>query len=527
MTQAAASGNNGVATYAEGNGSSETIASRFHEVAQRFPDRTALVSEAWRPKYAELDAAANGLAREIIAAGGAIGDRAVVFMQHDAPIVAVMLALIKAGRIVVVLNLGDPSSRLQQILEEVDPTLIVADAVHAERSREFATTARRVLEVGIPPLPPLPQANDACVPPDDLAYLIFTSGTAGRPKGVMQTYRNLLHQVHKYTSGCGLRSDDRIALFASLGSGQGMSTAWCALLNGATLYPYPIAVNGVAQLADWIDTHRITYCVWTSSLFRTFISALPNGRRLPHVRVVRLGAETATDTDFEAFSNHFADDCALVHTFSSSETGNVTQFSLTKKDRIATGRLPAGRPADGMEVSIVDELGRSAPPGDIGEIVVRSKYLSPGYWRNDDLTSKHFWADADAERGRCFRGGDLGRLTNDGLLIHMGRKDSAVKVHGNRVELCEVEDAVRALRAVDAAVVIPADNRSGDTELIVYFTRRRGEASSSIEMRRELGERLPAYMIPTALVELDRMPLLPNGKLDRDALRPWGFLVIA
>jgi amino acid adenylation domain-containing protein len=496
----------------------DSIVTRFESIARRFPGRVALASDAWQSTYSELNNTADRWAQDFTALGGLPGDRAVVLMRHDAPIIAAVLAVLKAGRIVVVLNPTDPLARLRQSLEHCDPSLIVTDSANADRTGQLSTDQRRVYVVDRLAARHSTPSIDLRAEPDDIAYIIYTSGSTGRAKGVMQSHRNLLHQVDKYTLGIGLRPDDRIALFATLGSGQGMSTAWGTLLNGAALYPFQIMEKGVATLADWLDEHRITVCICATSLFRSLMSAMPVGRRLPHVRIVRLGAESATNSDVEAFRNHFADDCTLIHTFSSSETGNVTQHKLKHGDVVEKGRLPVGRPAIGMDVSIVDAQGRRVATGEIGEIVVRSEFLSPGYWRDETLTAKHFFADGSLNDMRCFRGGDLGCLRADGSLIHMGRNDHQIKLSGHRIDLGEIEATLNQCPGVHHNAVLSHGTAGQDSILVAFVVADSETRLDGDQLRTFVAGRLPPYMVPKRVIQLNQLPLLPNGKINRPTL---------
>lgn len=494
----------------------DTIPAHFQRQAVRYPDQRAIGSGSWRCTYAELDAVANCLAHNVITCGGVRGDRIAVLLRHDSPLIAAVLAVLKAGRTVVVLNPTDPPARLVQVLEDADTRLIVTESQHRPLAEQIARkeTVHCLGDLFPGPAVPPPKVG---VAPDDLAFLVYTSGSTGRPKAVMQTHRNIVHNVCiRLCRRLGLRPDDRVPLLASLSGGNGMGTTWFALLNGATLCPFPIVEKGVTGLADWMRTEGITVYVSAASVFRHFMRTLADDERLSQVRWVRLASEPATDEDVALFRKHFSADCILFHTLASSETGNSCQFQLTAADTVASGRLPIGRPATDVSILLLDEEGREVAPGQAGEIVIQSAYLSPGYWRNEALTAERFSGTGAA---RVFRSGDLGRRTSDGLLVFAGRKDDRVKVRGYRIETSEIEDALVRLPGVERAVVGTRTRSDNELQLVAYIVPRSGASTSAAMLRRGLRALLPAHMIPAGFVILDTFPLTPHGKIDREKLR--------
>lgn len=495
----------------------QSIPARFDRVAVRHSSRIALGSGGWQPTYAELNVTANRLAHALISQGGAKGDRVAILMQHDTPLIAVALAALKAGRVVVVLNPTDPPARLRETLEDAQANFVVTDSVNCQLASQVAPQGRGVIRFEEQSQGPS-HNPEIEIAPGDLAFLIYTSGSTGRPKGVMQTHRNILHNVLRHSQGMGLCAEDRIILLASMSGGQGLGTTWCALLNGAALCPFSAMERGVVGLADWLATNNITVYVSSASVFRHFIKTLGDSGLFPKVRLVRLASEPATSNDFAAYQKHFPDDCVLLSTYSSSETGSITQQPFLKGDRVAQGRLPVGRPKAGIEFLLWDEHGREVRGGETGEIVVKSRYLSPGYWRNESLTIERFSPAHEREDVHLFRSGDLGRLMPDGSLMFMGRRDNQVKIHGYRIETSEIEEALTAQPEVEGAVACARTTANNDTQLNAYVVLQAGQTCDAETLRRRLRDVLPGYMIPSGFVFLDSFPLTPHGKVDRQAL---------
>jgi amino acid adenylation domain-containing protein len=496
----------------------QSIVTRFERISALYPSRTALGSGAWQPTYAELNALANRLAHALLSHSGAPADRVAVLMRHDSPLFAAVLGVLKAGRIVVTLNPTDPPIRLAQVLKEAEPGLMVTDSSNNALAEQIAPHECKVIRLEEHSTGPVHNPQ-ILIAPDQTAFLIYTSGSTGRPKGVMRTHRNTLHNVLQLTRGMDLRDQDRIILLAALSGGQGTATTWCALLNSAALCPFPIMEKGVTGLADWMIDHRITVYVSAASVFRHFMRTIDDQTLFPAVRIVRLGSEPATPNDFANYRKHFADGSVLIHTLSSSETGNITQCRLTHIDHIADGPLPLGEPVDGVEILLLDEQGREVSTGETGEIAVRSRHLSPGYWRNESLTLERFSGGAGPNNLRVFRSGDLGRRTADGLFTFMGRKDARVKIHGYRIEISEIEDLLTRAPEVEKAVVCVRQTRNDDSQLAAYVVLRAGQKSTAEKLRNILRASLPRHMVPASFVFLESFPLTAHGKIDREKLR--------
>jgi amino acid adenylation domain-containing protein len=500
-----------------------SLAEVFERVAATHGHHTALVSNHWCPSYTELNATANGLARTIIARGGEPGDRVAILMDHDAPAIAAIVAVLKASRIVVALNPTHPAARLRELIEDCDPSVVLTDAPLRTLAAQVAGPQRAILqfeEAGGR------QSGDnlpIVLPPQQVAVLGYTSGSTGLPKGVMMTHRQILRNVLIHTEAMEYSSNDRIPLFGSVSGAQGMIAVWCTLLNAAALYPFPVISKGVTGLSDWMGRCGISIYISSASIFRSFVKTLDADFRFAAVRAVRLASESVTSEDFNLFQLHFRDDCWFVHTLSSTETCNIAWSRYLRRDKIPEGRLPVGMVSKGQELLILDEVGTPVARGETGEVVVRSRYLAAGYWRNPQLTRKRFSDDLDGS-SRLFRTGDYGRINASGQLEFCGRRDDRVKIRGNRIALSEIEEALHRVGGIDRAVVETLPQVGREPVLAGFVTVRSGQSWSQHELRRALRALLPEHMVPSKFVFLDQLPLTSTGKLDRRALReehPW------
>ncbi len=497
-------------------GADGSIPTAFEQVAAKYPTRLAVCSDTWRATYDELNATANRIAHALIRRGGAPGDRIAVLMRHDAPQVAAVLGIVKAGRIVVTLNPSEAPARLVQVIEDATPALILTDDPRAAAAIAAETSAVLSYEDAIVDGPT--SNPDIALDADATAHLVFTSGSTGRPKGVQQTHGQILHQTRGYTQATLLTCDDRLTLLGALTGGHGVGTMWTALLNGAALFPFVVADNSTVALVEWLTRHDITAYFSSVSLFRHLMKSLDDNVRFPTMRVVRLSSEAATAEDFRTFQRRFSGACSFVHTLASSEIGLIAYLRLSHRDVVAEGRIPVGRPVDGVEIGLIDDRGRPVARGHVGEIVARSHHVSSGYWRDDALTSKRYAQASNGEGQRIVHTGDLARFDANGMLEFLGRKDSRIKIRGYSVEPAEVESAILKAPGVDQSCVTAFTGPSGQPQLAAYVVLRSGYPHDVQSLRQVLRTRLPSYMLPSAFVFVDAFPLTAHGKIDRAGL---------
>jgi len=218
------------------------------------------------------------------------------------------------------------------------------------------------------------------------------------------------------------------------------------------------------------------------------------------------------------YKKHFSRNCIFVSRLGSTECGGIRNYFVDKESLITDNNIPAGFPTDGLQVLLLDEESREVGSNEIGEIAIQSRYLSPGYWRQPELTQAMFLPGPEGGDQRIYLTGDMGYMLSDGCLFHLGRKDFQVKVRGYRVEVAEIEMTLQDLDCVKEAVVIGREAQANDVRLVAYVTLRGKELVAGEQLRRCLLEKLPDYMIPSTFVTLEGLPLTPNGKVDRLAL---------
>ena len=493
----------------------QSLTARFEEQARRFPGRVALASPRMTLTYAELDARANRIARGVRDRfGESQGGGVALLFDHDAVVISAMLGVLKAGSYYVALDPAYPRARLEQTLHDSEVGLVLTD----RRNLALAPALAGPLQVvDVEAL----DASDRALPsrsgPGDLALLLYTSGSTGAPKGIVQSHRNVLHDTMHYTNRGRFTHEDRLLLISSVSFAASLRTIYTALLNGASLHPFDVNTEGFPRLAQWMREQAITIYRSVPTVFRYFASTLTGTDQFPALRLLYLGGEPVSGTDVELYRRHFGRGCVLVNRLGSTETLTYRSCFIDHDTPIPDGPVPVGYPVPGKEVLIVDADGCPVPPGEAGEIVVRSRYLSPGFWRQPERTRAVFALDPDDLDVRRYRTGDLGRLEADGCLFHLGRIDFEVKIRGHRVEMPGVETALRAVDGVRDAVVV-AQRRGQHDALVAYIVPTTPRAPDVSTLRRVLAGQLPDYMVPATYVVLDALPLLPSGKVDRRAL---------
>jgi amino acid adenylation domain-containing protein len=461
--------------------------------------------------YRDLDLISNGIAGAVVAAGVEPGHPVALLFEHDALAIAAMLGVLKAGAVYTPLDAAYPPLRQEFILRDSQSRLILTEKRYTAVAE--ALSRDRVPVVNAEAIDPTDVRLNARPGPDDGALIMYTSGSSGQPKGVLQTHANVLHDAWHYTYSGHFIPEDRFVLLSSMSFADSIRTIYSSLLNGATLCPFDLH-DGRGSLADWLVDQCITVYRSVPTVFRHFTDQLSGAEGFPHLRLLYLGGESVLRTDVERYRRFFPPTCVLVNRLGATETLTFRMHFLDHDTPFDGPLVPVGYPVPDYDLLLVDESGQMVRTGEVGEMVVRSRYLSPGYWGQPDRTATSFRSDPQDPRVRTYRTGDLGRFQPDGCLVHLGRKDSQVKIRGHRVETAEVEAVLVGLPAIREAAVV-AETRGVDQRLVAYVVARTPPGPGVGSLRRQLATRLPDYMIPSIFVVLDALPHLPNGKLSR------------
>ncbi len=495
----------------------ESLAARFARIAARHRDRPAIVTTRAARTYGELDATSARIAHALLAAGGPGVESVAVLLDGDVEAAETFVGAFRAGKRYVPIDPRLPDARAATILEDCQARIVLTDAAHLSRAVALAPAGMHVADVTAldrawPDTPP-----PAAIDPDTDVWIVYTSGSTGQPKGLVQTHRNLMQYLWVYANGFRMTPEDRLTSLFGLAVNGGLHDLLISLSTGGCFCPWHPARDGVAGVGAWLREQRSTVYSSVPTVFRNVTAAFAPGEQMPDVRLVRLWGEASHRRDFEAFRRHFPN-ARLVNRLGSSETGPLRWIFLDHASTFEGNRVPVGWNAPDVEMLLVDADGREVAPGEIGELVARSRYLSPGYWRRPSLTAAAFSVDPDDPALRRYRTGDLARMLPDGNCVPMGRKDSQVKIRGHRVELDEIEQALLRHPGVSEAVVTGVADDADEVRLVAYVVPRPGTPPTVTSLRRALAAVLPTAMMPTAFVQLAALPQAQNGKVNRRVL---------
>lgn len=493
----------------------QSIPDRFEQMVRLYPERLAVKTTNHTLTYAELNATANCVAGAILARSGERAEPIALLLDHGISAIASILGILKAGKIFVPLEPAFSHDRISFILEHSRAVMLLTN-------REYISTAKTsgLPILNVDELDPAFSSSSIglSLSGDNLASLIHTSGSTGGSKGVFQNHRNILHKVANYTNSSHISAEDRLSLVVSLTFSAVVPNIFGALLNGASLFPFDIKKDGLVGLARWLIDEEITIYQSVTGVFRHLVGVVTGKEEFPSLRLIDLFGEPVILRDVELYKTIFSPRCLLRNRMASTETGDFLQYFMDKATQIKESIVPVGFPVEDMEVLLLDDGGREADAKQLGEITIKSRYLALGYWDQPNLTRTVFLSDPKSGKERIYLTGDLGRKLSDGCILHLGRKDSQVKIRGNKVAMTEIESTLLTAATVKEAVVVAWEDVPGDKRLVAYIVPTRQPAPTARELRGVLAENLPDYMIPSTFVFLEALPLTPNGKVDRKAL---------
>ncbi|MFI9239252.1 amino acid adenylation domain-containing protein [Streptomyces sp. NPDC053079] len=484
-----------------------TLAGLFEAQVASTPHAPALVFGTTTLTYAELNARANRLARLLIGRGAGPERFVAIALERSVDLVVAQLAVVKAGAAFVPLDPGYPADRLAYMLADAAPALVITSSAVAGGLPRTAVP-RLLLDRTVTSSLAATDLTDAeCAAPRRAghpAYVIYTSGSTGRPKGVVVTHTGISSMVAGQAEGLAVVPGSRVLLFASPSFDASVWELCMALLTGscAVLADADRLLPG-PSLAALIAEHRVTHLTLPPSA----LPVMPEDGLPPGSTLVVAGEATAPD-----LVDTWSRGRRMVNAYGPTESTVCASMSAPLSGAVVA---PIGRPIANTRLYVLDAHLQPVPAGVAGELYLAGAGLARGYLNRPDLSADRFVASPFGEPGsRMYRTGDLARWRPDGDLEYLGRTDHQVKVRGFRIEPGEVESAVAAHPEVDRAAVMVREDRPGAKRLVAYVV---GTAGAAV-LRPFLAESLPDYMVPSAFVTLDALPLTANGKVDRKAL---------
>jgi len=498
----------------------------FVELFQRrvalAPHAPAVVHDGVSTSYAELNRGANRLARQLRARG--VGrDTPVGILAERSPLLALaILGVLKAGGAYVPVDPGYPPERIAFMLADANVKVLVTQQplAAALAGSGIALPEQTVLLEEVSRLAVDDPAEDLPETPDPagLAYVVYTSGSTGRPKGTMIEHGSLVTFARDVVDRLGLGAGDRFLQFASPSFdvlAEELFPTWLA--GGAVVIPKRHIISGEVDLAELAEQERLTVMELPTAYWHEWARELDRlGRDLPScLRLVIIGGERVLPERLGLWRRLGV---PLIHVYGLTETTvSSTFFRLDSADPVYEWpNLPIGTPLPSADLRVLDRRLRPTPVGGIGELYIGGISLARGYLGRPGLTAHRFIADPDPSQPgrRLYRTGDLVRLRADGNLEFLSRVDTQVKIRGFRVEPTEISSALLGHPRVAESVVVPYEPAPGDRRLVAYVVAGPAGAPESGELRRFLEDKLPAYLVPSLFIELDALPLNPNGKID-------------
>ena len=496
----------------------------FERMARATPERVAVGFEGRQLSYAELDERAERLAAHLRTLGVRPGVLVGIAVERGPDMLAALLAILKAGGAYVPIDPAFPRERQAWLLEDTRAGVLVTESAvapglppfdgHVVLLDQLDRGVGEVGEVGQPASPAAAAAQERSfdAQPSDLAYVIHTSGSTGRPKGVEVSHAAVVNFLCSMARRPGFGPDDSLLAVTTLSFDIAGLELFLPLTVGGRV---EIASREVASsghlLAERLRTAGITVCQATPATWQMLLHAGWDGD--PKLKLLCGGEELP-----RALANELlARGAALWNMYGPTET---TIWSAVERVVSGTGPVPLGLPIDGTWLLLLDEALQPVPRGAPGELFIGGAGLARGYLRRPDLSASRFVPSPDpsAVPGRLYRTGDRVRLDADGRLVFLGRTDTQVKLRGYRIELGEIDSRLLELPGVRQAAALVHEPSPGDRRLVAFWVPEPGAGRGADALRERLRQTLPAYMLPSAFVPLDELPLTPAGKIDRRRL---------
>ena len=476
-----------------------SIPALFAAQVARVPDAVALSCGEQSWTYRELDEDANRLAHLLVNQGVNPGQYVALLFSRSAEAIVAILAVLKAGAAYLPIDPVVPEARLKFVIDDAAPIAVLTTAALRSRLDGFGPT---VIDVDDPRIAEQPSTALPAPAPDDIVHIIYTSGTTGVPKGVAVTHHNVTRLFESLDDGL-----DRAGVWTqchSLAFDYSVWEIWGPLLGGGELVVVPESVAGSPEeLHALLVAKQVTVLSQTPTALAALVT-----EGLESAALVVAGEACPAEV-----VDRWAPGRVMVNGYGPTET--TVYATLSAPLEPGSGAVPIGSPVSGAALFVLDAGLRRVSAGVVGELYVAGTGVGCGYLGRPGLSASRFVACPFGGSGtRMYRTGDLVRWAADGQLEYLGRADEQVKIRGYRIELGEIRTALAGLAGVEQAVVIAREDRAGDKRLVGYIT---GSADPA-ELRTQLAERLPAYMVPVAIVVMETLPLTPNGKLDKRAL---------
>lgn len=503
----------------------EPVQLLFDRMAQTMPDEIAISCGDERIAYRELRQRTDRLAHLLLSGGAKKGSIVGILLEKRIDAITSIIAVLKAGAVYVPFDPLLPDLRLETMLGEVAPDLLITEAPLTQRLNGFSPVKvlsldkyRQLDRLALDGV----LASTAAEPsaPDDFSYIYFTSGSTGRPKSIAGRLKGIDHFIRWQIDALGIGKQDRVSQLLPLTFDGSLRDIFVPLCAGGTICipEHNEVVSDAKELVSWLDRESVTLIHCVPTLFRAILNEELTPDHFRALSYVLLAGEALLPSDVGKWREVFGDRVKLINLYGTSETTMAKFFYEVQPGDEKRRSVPVGKPMPGARALIVDEDGRACPPGAIGEIFIRTPYRSHGYYKQPELTAEVFIPNpfSSDPNDIVYKTGDLGRMLEDGNIEVLGRRDQQVKIRGVRVELDEINSFVRGFEGIRDVAVIDRKDNSGGNFLCAYIV---GNDDLKIDALREyLHERLPGSLVPSAFVIMEKLPRTISGKIDRRAL---------
>jgi len=493
----------------------QPVADRFDVVADRFASKLAVDDGEVRLTYSEIKNASLALAGAI-ALNASPGRPVGILLKRTGYFPVAALACLRAGLPLVPIDPGQPAERMALVRKEAGLQLVIVDGEPCGSSGLFDDLPQldvtRSLEGVRDRLPRAVATNES-------TFILYTSGSLGRPKGICNHQAAILHRVAHFTNAAHLNADDRFLVLSSTGTIAGIRDVFASLLNGATLIladPGKIGFGGILNL---MDREKVTVCYAVPSLLRALFRLHDARSAFRHLRLLRLGGDIVWEHDITLCRKATSETCHILIGYGSTEAPTAFQWFVPRDWPDRGARLPCGRPVEDVGVALVDEDGSAPDSGQVGELLIRSRHIALGTWQDGKLQDGIREGSPSSD---VFRSGDLVRMRPDGLAELVGRKGRSFKIRGRRIDPGELESVARSSDDVgDAAVVVRSEG--GEATGMDLFVVPRSRDLRPGDLNELLARRLPDYMRPGRVYLVNEIPLLGGFKPDLAALAKYAI----
>ena len=490
----------------------------FRQVAEEFGGRIACEDGESRLTYGQTWTACRRLAAEVgnnVPLGQAVG----VLLPNEASYPVAVLACLAAGSPCVMIDRHHPADRIAAIIRDSRLAAVILKRTDLDGSLLLPAGIRTLViddalrEGAASDLPSI-----TAVPSDAPSFIVYTSGSTGQPKGIALSQRAVLHRASQLINSVHLRPDDKVLSLASPSTIGGLQQIFEVMLSGASLVKLDLQRVGLGSVVSAIASRRISMMFSTPAVWRSIARIEGAADALTSLRCIQSSGDALLRVDLEEARHVLPPDCHVLSVYGATEAPALLQWFVSPTVPADEVRVPAGYVLGGFALALLDDSGRVVPDGEPGELVVKSPWMSVGLWRDGRVLPGPFERDVELPEVPIYRTGDIVRRRPDGLYITLGRKDRQVKIRGNRVELAEIETALRRLPICAEAAVV-ARRTVGEPRLWAFVVPRDSAATANVGvLRRHLSEVLPSYMRPSEIFLIDELPLLPGRKIDEEAL---------